>query len=402
MSPAVETALSKSRGLRLGVEMISAGTSIEEGEGGAGGYYAGLIPGLCADARVADVVAYTADWYEPATHWRHPKLRVQPCNVPRSRALRVLYEQLVIPLKVQRDGVDVLLSLANIRPLVRRGPNVVVLHAVQHFLFGRSIGRMRSAYLRFAVPRSTRTADRVVTVSETLREDAIRLFDLDPDRVVTVRMGPPPWADDLRASAATAEPYRTPTGRPYVLCISRLYEHKNHRRLIDAFALATASGDLPHELLIVGGDAEVTSEELAAHAAAVGLADRVNFLGRVPQDMVASLYAGAAMVAYVSLYETFGLPVLEAFASGCPLLTSAHGATPEIAADGALCVDPTDVEAIASGLRSILLDDELGGQLVAAGRARIAEFTWGRCAQETIDAVMRVGGEANESRKWRG
>jgi glycosyltransferase involved in cell wall biosynthesis len=370
--------------------MISAGTSMEEGEGGAGGYYNGLIPELCEDPRIAEVVAYTPDWYEPARRWRHPKLTLRLCRVPRSRIPRVLYEQLMIPARARRDGVDVLISLANVRPLVHRRANVLVLHAVQHFLFGDSIGRLRSAYLRFAVPRSARTAHRVLTVSETLRADAIRLFDLDPDRIVTVRMGPTPWADELRATAGTAEPYRTPGGGPYVLCISRLYEHKNHRRLIDAFALAVAPGDLPHQLLIVGGDADVTIDELAAHAAAAGVADRVAFLGRVPQDMVPRLYAGAAAIAYVSLYETFGHPVLEAFASGRPLLTSAHGATPEIAGDGALCVDPTDVEAIASGLRSILLDEKLSRHLIAAGRARIAEFTWGRCARQTVDAAVRV------------
>jgi glycosyltransferase involved in cell wall biosynthesis len=372
--------------------MISAGTSIEEGEGGAGGYYANLLPGLCADPRLAAVIVYAPDWYEPARRWGHAKLELRPCPVPRSRAARVLYEQFGIPVHARRDRVDVLLSLANVRPLVRRAPNVLVLHAVQHFLFGGSIGAMRSAYLRIAVPRSARTAHRVLTVSETLRRDALRLFDLDPSSVVTVRMGPPPVVDELLASSGTAERYRTPGGAPYVLCISRLYEHKNHRRLIDAFARAAAPGDLAHQLLVVGGDAEVTSAELAEHAAAAGVAERVKFLGRVPQSMVAGLYAGAAMVAYVSLYETFGLPVLETFASGRPLLTSAHGATPEIAGDGALCVDPTDVEAIATGLRSILLDEDLRARLVTAGRARLAEFSWERCARETVDAVVQVSG----------
>lgn len=388
----MEKAPSTNHGIRLGVEIISAGTSVEEGQGGAGGYYSGLIPELCEDPRIAEVITYVADWWEPAQSWRHQKLRVRPCSVPRARVPRVAYEQFVIPCCARRDRVDVLFSPGNCRPLLYRGSNVLALHAVQHFLFGGDMGRIRSAYLKFVVPRSARSADRVLAVSETLRQDAIRVFGLDPQRISTVWMGPTPWADQLRASANAVEPYRTADRVPYVLCISRLYEHKNHRRLIDGFARAVKSGDLPHQLLIVGADADMTADELAAHAGSIGIGGRVKFLGRVPQESVAGLYAGADLVAYVSLYETFGHPVLEAFATGTALLTSTHGATAEIAGDGALCVDPTDVDAIAQGLRSILLEEGLREQLVAAGRTRIAEFSWRRCARETVDALMLASG----------
>lgn len=388
----MESVPATNHGIRLGVEIISAGTSVEEGEGGAGGYYNGLIPELCEDPRIAEVIAYVAGWYGPARRWRHPKLRVRRCPVPRARVPRVAYEQFAIPCHARRDRVDVLFSPGNCRPLLYRGPNVLALHAVQHFLFGGDIGRIRSAYVKFVVPRSARTADRVLAVSETLRQDAIRLFDLDPKRISTVWMGPTPWADELRASTDTVAPYRTPEGVPYVLCISRLYKHKNHRRLIEAFARAVEPGDLPHQLLIVGGDADVTADELAVRARSIGVGDRVKLLGRVPETTVAGLYAGADLVAYVSLYETFGHPVLEAFATGTALLTSAHGATAEIAGDGALCVDPTDVDVIAQGLRSILLDEGLRQRLVAAGRARIAQFSWRRCAQESVAALVSVSG----------
>ncbi len=180
---------------------------------------------------------YVADWYEPARHWTHPKLVVRFSPVPTRRPLRVGYEQLVLPAQVRRDRVDVMFCTGNYRPLGYRHPNVLALHAIQHFLLGDDIGRVRSAYVRFAVPRSARSADVVVAVSEALRQDAIRLFDLDPDRIVAVHMGPSPWVEQLTdPGRAASEPYTTADRAPYVLSISRLYALKNHRRLIEAFA----------------------------------------------------------------------------------------------------------------------------------------------------------------------
>jgi glycosyltransferase involved in cell wall biosynthesis len=300
----------------------------------------------------------------------------------------VAYEQLAVPRRARRDRVDVLFSTGNVRPLFYRRPNVVGLHAIQHFVLEREARGLRAVYLERAVPRSLRTADRVVAVTETLRRDAIRVFDLDPERIVAVPMGPSPWVHELAAAGdGGPTPYRTPAGAPYVLCISRLYALKNHRRLIEAFARAVRDDGLPHALVIVGGDADVTRAELAGVAEEVGIADRVVLTGRVPQAEVPSLYAGADAVAYVSLYETFGHPVLEAFATVRPLVTSAVGGTAEVAGDAARLVDPEDVGAIAAGLRDVLTDAALRERLVAAGRRRLADFSWERCARRTVDAL---------------
>lgn len=376
--------------MHVGYEVIAAGSGLGEGQGGASGYIEGLLPELLADPRVERLTAYVAGWYEPAAGWRHPKLTVRRLAVPQARPARVAYEQLMLPIHARRDGIDVLFSTGNFRPLTYRRANVLALHAVQHFLLNDDIGRVRSAYVRFAVPRSARSADLVVAVTEALRTDAIRLFDLDPERIVAVPMGPSPWVLELAEGRGGAEPYRTPSGAPYVLCISRLYTLKNHRRLIEAFASLVNEHGLEHELVIVGGDADVTREELQAVAAREGVAERVGFLGRVPQAEVPGLYAGAEAVAYVSLYETFGHPVLEAFATGTPLVTSTTGGTAEVAGGAAQLVDPSDVRSIAAGLRAVLTDTELRGRLADAGRRRVRDFSWKRCAQGTVDALKEA------------
>jgi glycosyltransferase involved in cell wall biosynthesis len=373
--------------MHVGFEVMAAGSGLGEGQGGASGYIEGLMPELLADPRVERLTAFVADWYEPAHRWTHPKLVVKLLPVPVKRPARVAYEQLLLPFHARRASIDILFSTGNFRPLTYRRPNVLALHAVQHFLLNDDIGRVRSAYVRFAVPRSARTADVVVAVTDALRKDAIRLFDLDPDRIVSVPMGPSPWVNELLSFEGAVEPYRLSDGSPYVLCISRLYALKNHRRLIEAFALMLREQHLPHRLLIVGGEADVTQAELEQVARGAGIADRVLFLGRVPQRLVPGLYAGAEAIAYVSLYETFGHPVLEAFATERPLVTSTTGGTAEVAGGAARLVDPNDVADIAAGLADVLTDDALRARMIGAGRSRVQEFSWARCAKGTIDAL---------------
>jgi alpha-1,3-rhamnosyl/mannosyltransferase len=378
--------------MRIGIELISAGSTLEEGSGGAPGYVRALIPGLRDDPRIEHLHVFVPSWYEAAPDWAGAKCTVVDCAVPRQRPLRVAYEQLGLARLARSHRFDAFLSPANFRPLTYRGCNVMVLHAIQYFLLGDDIGRVRSAYIRFTVPRSLRTADRVIAVTETLRRDAIKLFDLDPDRIVAVPMGPQPWAAELidRPPDAAPEPYRLADGDPYVLCISRLYALKNHRRLIQAYGRLCQRREVPHRLVIVGGEADVTQAELERVAAEAGVGDRVMFLGRVAQELVEPLYAGASAVAYVSLYETFGHPVLEAFATETPLLTSSSGATAEVAGGAARLADPESVEDIADGLEDVLFDSELRTRLVSAGHARVREFSWESCVRGTVDVLAHA------------
>ena len=208
-----------STGLRVGVELVSQGDGIEEGAGGAGGYFHGLLPPLINDSRIGELIVYTPSWYLRAAEWRHPKVRLVPVEVSRNRARRVAYEQAGLPRRARRDALDVLFSPGNFRPLRYRQVNVLGLHAIQYFLLDDDIGRARAAYLKYLVPRAVRTADVTITATETLRRDAIRLFDADPERMVTVPMGPQPWVTELLAREEEPEPHQLAGGAPYVLCI---------------------------------------------------------------------------------------------------------------------------------------------------------------------------------------
>ncbi len=374
--------------MRLGIEMISAGSGFHPGAGGMITYYAGLLQALCAREDIASIVVFVAPFNGDLAVPDHPKIEIVPCvGLPRRRPGRVAYEQLVLSLLARRARVDVLLCTTNIMPLLRRAPTVVVLQSIQYFMWPGQAGPLRRAYLHFFTPRSLARADAVIAVTETERTDALRLFEINPDRVISVYHGVSNWARDALGRAEPPPPHRRADGAPYALVVSRLYDFKNHRRLIEAFAHLAADPAFGHHLLIAGGDADVTQAELRDHAAAHGVGDRVHLLGAVPGTEIPGLFAGADAIAYVSLYETFGLPVLEAFAFGKPLVTSQTSATAEVAGDAARLVDPTSVGSIAEGLHEVLTDEVLRGRLAAAGPRRAADFTWERCADGTMHAI---------------
>lgn len=373
--------------------MISGGSGLAVGVGGMRAYYLGMIGAMAEIADGDELVTFTTPRYEAVPLPYGQQLREVVCDhVPAGRFGRAAYEHALLGLKARRQPVDVLLSTHNIRPLSWRGPSVVVLQAMQNFLF-KDRARARDAYLKVVMPASLRSADRVIAVSEASRRDAIEVFRLEPGRVVTVHHGCAEWAiaaaDEYRRSGVPAPPPPL-GGRPYILNVSTLYGLKNHARLVEAFGVMAARSSCMHDLVIAGGDADVTRAELAEIAVRAGVGSRVRLLGRFPQEHIASLYANAAAVAYPSLYETFGLPVLEAYAFERPLLTSNVGGGAEIAGEGAIKVDPRDVEAMADGLQTVIEDEDRRRELVTAGRERLADFSWARCARETLGVVRDV------------
>ena len=377
---------SPDRALRIGVEAISAGASLNPAAGGMAIYYDGLLRALAQSDAVETLVALVPPWNEGFGIPRGPKIRWVTCRgLPRNRVGRVLYEQLVLPFRAALQRPDVLLSTCNVKPLLWRGPSVVVLHHIQYLFYPDLYTRLRRAYLQTFIKESLRRADAVIAVSDWEREQILALFDVKPNRVFTVHHGisnlvrRPPNLEGGEAG--------TQSSRPYIVFVSILYRHKNHARLIEAFAEVVHEQRIPHDLVMAGGDANVTVSELREVARRCGVADRVRFLGPVHHEKVPRLIDGADVVAYPSLMETFGHPILEALALGRCVLTSNCGAMAEVAGGAARLVDPTDVADMANGLADLLLDHDLRERLMRDGPRRAAEFTWERCGEGTLRAL---------------
>ena len=235
-------------------------------------------------------------------------------------------------------------------------------------------GRAYVAYQRALLPRLARTAARVITVSEFSRAELIEVLQAPPDRIAVVPNG----VDDRFTPAADAEAAKAALGldRPYVLTVGTRIARKNLAGLDRA---ARAAADHGADLVAAGSGRAYMQEE--------GRTPFLRPLGYVDDDLLPGLYAGAEALVMPSLYEGFGLPVLEAMAAGTPVIAADRAALPETAGGAALLFDPDDPGAAAAALTSVLEDPATAASLAAKGTERARAFTW-RASAEQTDAVV--------------
>jgi glycosyltransferase involved in cell wall biosynthesis len=236
-------------------------------------------------------------------------------------------------------------------------------------------------YYRHKLPR----AHHIIAISEAVRLDAIRLLDIQPDRVTTVPLG----VEHARFFPASKE--GAFAGRPpYLLFLGNEAPHKNLERVMQAFASVPPASGRSMCLYIAGPWKQVNLECLRSRATALGICRRVECLGHVPPADLPSLYRNAIAVVCPSLHEGFGLPVLEAMACGTPVLTSDVGAQAQTAGRAAVLADPLDLEALTSALRSIVESPDLRDRLRALGLARASAFSWDETVRRTLTVYDRA------------
>jgi glycosyltransferase involved in cell wall biosynthesis len=247
-------------------------------------------------------------------------------------------------------------------------------------------------YLNVVVPRSVRRADGLIADSHHTARDLTEQWQVPPERITVVqgavdRSRFQPVTDPQRLAAVRAR-YGIGDG-PFILGLSRLEPRKNFVRLIEAFAAARTAAKLPHHLVIGGGKGWLY-DTIFARVQELRLGDLVHFPGFIADDDLAALYSAADFFAYPSLYEGFGLPILEALACGTPVLTADNSCLPEAGGPGALYVHAEDVESIAAGLVRLATDNSLAAELRRAGMAHAATFTWERSAQQLLAAYQKT------------
>jgi len=313
-----------------------------------------------------------------------------PVNA-RNRVQWVLGEQTLLPRLAACEGVDLVHSLASTAPLWGRFRRVVTVHDLIYARFPEAHAGLRDKGMRVLVPQAVRRSHRVIADSQSTRNDLIELLGVRSDRIDVVPLGlggvrraAPLPARETRARFELGE-------RRVVLSLSAKRPHKNLLALIDALAR------LPEDsrpLLVLPGYPTAHEAELRERAVSAGVADDVRFPAWVSAAELEGLWALADAFVYPSLYEGFGLPVLEAMARGVPVACSNASSLPEVAGDAALLFDPRDDSAIADSLRRLLVDLPLREQLRARGLARVREFTWQRTARLTLESYRRVLGRA--------
>jgi glycosyltransferase involved in cell wall biosynthesis len=302
---------------------------------------------------------------------------------------RTASEHLYAPLRLPLAGIDVFSTL--MAPIVRSAPGLVVHFKTMHaFTAPEAIRPTVRLYRRMSYPRTAKVADAVIINSESLRHEVMRYLEVDPAKL---RLIPEAVDHDLfrpgdadAARAHVAERYGVT--RPFLLFVSSLWPYKNCEGLLRAFASAKSElGD--RQLAVVGPGRDVAYvASLKALAEELGIADAVVWVGGVPIEETVQFYRAADVFAYPSFNETFGLPILEAMAAGCPVVTSDTSAMPETAGGCALLADPHDPESIADALVKACGPE--GERLRASGLERAAEFTWDATAERTLDVYREV------------
>lgn len=262
-------------------------------------------------------------------------------------------------------------------PMLRRTRVVTTIHDLGFLAFPEAHTRFQNMYLRLTTQWAARAAHRIIAISQATADDFIRYTGVDPQRVVVIPHG---VSTEFHPNHPPSDIYPR-----YMLYVGTLQPRKNIVRMIEAFAQADVH---PDTHLLIGGRTGWLSQPLQQRIEELGVAHRVHLLGFVPDAQLYGLMCGARAFVFPSLYEGFGMPVLEAMASGTPVITSTTSALPEVAGDAALLVDPIDVSAIAHAMHQIDTDDALHATLRQRGLERAAQFTWAQCATHTL-AVLR-------------
>src|SRR5262249_24108993 len=275
-------------------------------------------------------------------------------------------------------------------PLFTSAKTVFVLHGSEWFVIPEHFKRHDQFYFNRAVPVYCRHSTGFIAVSNAVKADVVRYIGVDPRKVTPIHNGFDPTVfqperdpDRLRA---VREKYRLP--EKFILWAGQIESRKNIARLLQAFA--RIKDEFPHHLVMAGALRWNSQTELRV-IRELGIADRICQPGWIDHGDLPAVYCLADQFAFPSLYEGFGIPLLEAMACGCPIVTASTCAPPEVCDGAAELVDPLNVDEIATAMREVLLDPALREQMGARGIERARDFSWEKCTREILALFDRLG-----------
>lgn len=336
-----------------------------------------------------DLVVYTScphfSNFSPSS-LRSISKKVQPLRGRAGHFHRAVWIQTLLPFRLLADQVSLLFSPVPEAMLIPIIPQVVVVHDLIPLYFRESFPQYYY-YFHYVVPTILKRARAVIAVSQNTKRDVVTMCGIDPVRVTVVPNG---YDRSRYGTGIDAKWVKQKYGLDgYLLYVGNLLPHKNLGRLLNAFARITPT--FPHRLVIAGKKDIRYYPALAAEARRLGLEERVVFLDYVSADELPALYAGAEAFVYPSLYEGFGLPILEAMACGTPVVASRAGSLPEVAGEAALLVDPHGNEELAGAMEAVLSDSWVREDLRRKGLEQAERFSWERTAKATLEILLEAG-----------
>ena len=296
---------------------------------------------------------------------------------------RLLWKHILLPIEQRKKQIDLMFIPSYSAPLLNLGKTIVTIHdliATRHPEW-----TTKSQSLRFAtvVKYAARKADYIIAVSEMTRKDILELTGVPEDKVKVIYEG----VDEhfLKLPSNKLEEFRNKykLDQPYILYVGSIHPRRNIKRLIEAFIYLKKEKRIEHKLVLIGLVLQQGSQ-LKDWISESQLEDQILTYGFVPDDDLVKFYNFADIFIYPSLYEGFGLPILEAMACETPVITSNTSSLPEVAGDTAILIDPCDVKQIADAINQLIDDSSLREKLIARGKERCKQFSWRQAAVETL------------------
>ncbi|PPK85506.1 glycosyltransferase involved in cell wall biosynthesis [Neolewinella xylanilytica] len=327
--------------------------------------------------------------YDPryTRHERVEGMRVFP--PARDPILWDMWFEYFLPRAARTWRADVLLHLDGYCSLRTSIPQVMVIHDIAHVHYPAVIPKRVFRYYQKRVPAFLKKAERVITVSEYIKQDILREYGLPVDKIGVAGNGVKAFFLPLSAEEKAGVRMRYSGGRPYFFYLGAVHPRKNVERLIQAYTRFRELGGADHPLLLGGRLAWQTKRVRMAHRTSPYNGD-ITFLGYRPEREIAELLGSSLALVYPSLSEGFGVPLLEAMHAEVPILTSNRTSLPEVGGRAAYYVDPENVDAIAGGLMEIAVNAGLRERLVEAGRERRGAYSWDNTANTISDAVKQL------------
>ncbi|NIR49845.1 glycosyltransferase family 4 protein, partial [candidate division KSB1 bacterium] len=353
---------------------------------GTGHYAANLAAALMQLDHEHELVIYCdtqmLDWFADRRNGHKVALKGITFS---SAAQRVFWEQARLSHHLRTMDVNLLHSMAFTSPLMGRTRSVVTVHDLTFVRYPETLPLSKRIYYQSTFKSSLRRAEKIITISESMRQEIVSTFGLDSEDVIAIPI-------------AAGEEFFTPPDRdqtetvlqglgvrmPYLLTVATLEPRKNLTVLLQAFDLLKRESDLPHKLVLTGKRGWFTPKNSLVEKI-LGTRKDIIFTGYVPQQDMPALYAGADLFLFPSLYEGFGIPLLEAFATEVPVIGSDIPVHREVCGDAAMFVNPRDHAQWSNAILNLLNDTQKRKQLKAKGMKRLNDFSWKKTAERTLE-----------------
>ncbi|MCP4403593.1 MAG: glycosyltransferase family 4 protein [bacterium] len=377
--------------MKIGIE---ASTAVEAKKAGVGQYSYHLIRSL---------IGQTERNHHYTCYFRHASpaplqaLGLQD-DVSAQLTIKVmsfpyLWAQMRLPFEFRQHPQDVYFFPSSVVPLVNQPEkSVVTVHDLAFLFFQECFSPGLRNWLKIATERSVKKAQKVIAVSEATCQDILAYYQVDPEKVIVIHHGVDERFTPQAAEAVDTVKQRYHIDGDYLLCVGTLQRRKNISRLLQAFYLLKQKHQHPQKLVLVGQKyADLPEDDIFSTMKRLSLEQDVIWTGYIEHEEMPAIMSGAEVFVLPSLYEGFGMPVLEAMACGTPVACSNTSSLPEVSGDNRVVFDPYSVDDMAETLHHLLLKQELRQELSEQGRVRAAHFSWESCARKTLDVLESVG-----------